>query len=213
MIQEKKCKGTGKAKGYGCGELVPVARYNQPNRVYGLGKSCGCYSKFLLESDVGKELINKATLKVTKPRREFQKFEQEEKERKSLSYLLVNVRTACHTYIKIRDKGKPCISCNTSWRPDFQAGHFYKAETFSSLKFFEKNIHGQCPKCNLFEDGNESGYRVGLIKRYGKDYVEELDELARKYKQSSFKWSREELKKIRAQYKSSIDALRQEIGS
>ena len=35
MIKEKKCKGHGVAKGFGCGKMIDVKF-----RVYGLGKMC-----------------------------------------------------------------------------------------------------------------------------------------------------------------------------
>lgn len=47
LNKEKPCKGTGIAKGYGCG----VKTYH---RIYGLGKMCGCYSGWLLNTDAGK---------------------------------------------------------------------------------------------------------------------------------------------------------------
>ncbi|MCP4087026.1 MAG: hypothetical protein GY745_18535, partial [Actinomycetia bacterium] len=83
---------------------------------------------------------------------------------------------------------------------DFHAGHFYKAELFSTLKLDETNIHGQCEGCNNFNDGNESGYRVGLINRYSKGYVDLLDSKALLDKKQDFKWNRETLKEIRKYY-------------
>ena len=191
--KEKPCKGTGKASGHGCGG-------KSMNRKFGLGIECKCYQKWLYGSDQGLEYVKKITLKVTKPRIELEKATKEVKENKSLSYLLTNVKNACHKFVKLRDYKKPCISCGVPYNDKFQAGHFYKAELFSNLKFDENNIHGQCFGCNNFKEGNESGYRVGLIQRYGIDYVNELDEKAKNYKKNTFIWDREELEKIRAYY-------------
>jgi len=57
-IQQKRkpCKGTGIASGFGCG-------VNTLYRVYGLGKMCGCYSNFILNTDSGKVIMQKAMLK------------------------------------------------------------------------------------------------------------------------------------------------------
>lgn len=196
-MKEKKCKGTGNAIGYGCGKL-------QINRKFGLGLGCKCYQTWLYSTEKGKEYLSKITLKVSKPRLEFEKAEKEQKENNRLKYLLVNVRTICHNFVKKRDYKKPCISCGISFSDNFQAGHFYKAELYSNLKFDENNIHGQCQKCNLFKEGNESGYRAGLIQRYGIEFVNSLDEKAKHYKQNTFKWDIEELENIREYYKEKL---------
>lgn len=199
--KQKKCSGLGVAKGLGCG--IPTL-----HRVYGLGKMCGCYSDFLLKTEPGKLIMQKAMLKASKPRleveknnTEMQQAEKFKKDRDKLNYLLVNVRNECHKFIRKRDEFKPCISCGVAYDTTFQAGHFFKAELFSNLKFNENNIHGQCKKCNLFNDGNESGYRVGLMQRYGNEYLSELNAMAGDYKKNTFVWDREELEEIRKYYK------------
>jgi len=188
----KPCKGTGLAQGHGCGK--PTL-----HRVYGLGKMC-CYSDWLLNSDNGRIKLQKATLKVTKPRLDLEKAKTERQDTKTLSNLLTNAKDACHAYIRQRDKGKPCISCGNAWHEDFQAGHFYKSELFSTLRFDDKNINGQCRRCNLFNEGNESGYRVGILNRFGKEHLDYLDERAQIEKQEQHKWDRDELKQIRLKY-------------
>lgn len=200
--KEKPCKGIDTAKGLGCGK--PTI-----HRKKGLGLMCGCWADFLLNTDAGKLILNAATLKASKPRLEEEKNKQElaeaekfKKDRQKLSYLLINVRNICHAYIRKRDQFKPCISCGVPYNTNFQAGHFYKAEKFSNLKFNETNIHGQCEQCNLYKDGNESGYRSGLIQRYGLQYVNEIDKQASSYKQNSFHWERDHLEEIRRYYKS-----------
>ena len=194
MIVNKKCKGNGVTKGYGCGLLVPVSLYNKSNRIYGLGVSCGCYSNWLLNSEQGKIKLQKSILKASKPRKEFETAKTVVKGQNTVKRLLVNLMMQLHAYVRERDKGKPCISCYSQWNDSFQAGHFYKAELYSNLKFEETNTHGQCPGCNIFNDGNESGYRVGLINRYGKDFVDALDLKATSYKKDNFKWEIDYLK-------------------
>ena len=146
-VKAKKCKGTGKASGYGCGKPTKY-------RKYGLGKMC-CYASWLYSSENGKIELNKALNKVTKPRKELEALKKETKNRKGLTTLLNSVKTICHQYIRQRDKGKPCISCGTQWSNTFQAGHFYKSELFSTIRFNEFNINGQCEQCNLRKEGNK----------------------------------------------------------
>ncbi len=130
--------------------------------------------------------------------------EKEKKDRKKLTTLLKSVKNTCHEYIRLRDKGKPCISCGTQWHQEFQAGHFYKAETFSTIKFNELNIHGQCVQCNIRKDGNNSEYTVRLPDRIGFKDFEHLNYLASIDKKTNFKWERENLIEIRKYYRGKI---------
>lgn len=198
--KEKPCKGIGIAKGYGCGK--PTI-----HRVNGLGKMC-CYADWLYNSEQGKIKLQKAIIKATKPRLELRKAEQESKKNKSLFYLIQNTVNICHEYIKLRDKYKPCISCQSAWHSDFQAGHFYKAELFSTLKFNELNVNGQCPGCNIYKEGNESEYRVNLPNRIGIENYRELERLASIDKQIDFKWDRQKLIETRDYYKKLIKDLK-----
>lgn len=199
--REKICKGIGKAKGYGC-------KKPQLNRIYGLGVQCRCYSKWLLESEEGKKKLQSATIKVSKPRLDFEKAKQDKSDRQKLMSIMNGLKTVCHEYIRLRDVGKPCISCGTHYKPDFDAGHFYKSETCSALRFDENNIHVQCIQCNRFKDGEESKYRIGLINRFGKDFVDEIDKKAVEYNQSNFQWDREFLIEKRKYYQDKIKNLR-----
>ncbi len=208
----KRCKGTSKSSGHGCGkELDFVIGQNgikSYKAKYGLGYSCGCFAKWLYTSEEGKKMQKSAISQVQKPRLELEKAMSEHKSNKSLSWLIQNTVNTCHEYIRLRDKEKPCISCGQPWHSDFHAGHFYKAELYSTLKFDETNISGQCPKCNNFNDGNESGYRVGLIKRYSKGFLDLLDSKALLDKKTPFKWDRNKLNEIRNYYKQKIKELK-----
>lgn len=161
--------------------------------------SC-CYKKWLLETDEGREKMNKAVLKAVSPRLSLEKAKTDRDYQNKISMLLKAAKDACHAYIRSRDRLKPCISCGNPWHEDFDAGHFYKAELFSGLRYDEKNISGQCRKCNRFNDGNESGYRVGIIERYGMEHLDYLDEKAAVEKQQDLKWNAEELREIRKKY-------------
>lgn len=206
MKKEKTCKkGIGRALGFeGCNTIRKVSLYGKTNFKYGLGIDCRCYSKWLTTTEKGKEILNKTISRVKEPREILEKYREESKKNKSLSYLIQNTVNLCHKYIKLRDKGKPCISCNSNWHNDFHAGHFYKAELYTTLKLNEYNINAQCQKCNLFYDGNEGGYRIGLINRYSKQFLNDLDSLALLDKKERFKWDRNELKKIQEYYKNKI---------
>lgn len=43
------------------------------------------------------------------------------------------------------------------------------------MVFNEQNVHGQCISCNMFKEGNRQGYLKGLMRRYGPDYVMNIE--------------------------------------
>lgn len=203
QTKPKPCNGIGKAQGFkGCGTKTIY-------RKYGLCDSCR--RDFLLNDERGKIIIAKATLKAKAPRekaeRELEQARQEKKKKSSLETLKMNVRNVCHSAIKKRDKYKPCISCDEPWHSSFQAGHYYKAELFSSLKYDEDNIHGQCVGCNNRKEGNLSQYAVNLPNRIGKEKFEVLQEKAALEKQNDFKWERSKLNEIRKYYQQKLKEL------
>ena len=209
----KKCKGTGKAKGYGCGNELQYSEFNGKKTYlsrYGLGMSC-CYPDWLYNTDEGKALLNKAVIKSQAPRKkieaELEEEKQQKKNRSVISRLLQTLKVGCHAYIRERDKGKPCISCGIAWDPSFQAGHFYKAELFPSIRHHEDNIHGQCVQCNMRKEGNESEYRVNLPKRIGEDKFKALNDLAAQEKKNDFKWDREVLSEKNKYYRAKIKEI------
>jgi hypothetical protein len=198
--KEKKCKGTGKALGHGCGEM-------RLNRTYGLGHIC-CYRKWLLNTPEGKEKITRATLKACETRVSLEKAVKENKESKGIVAHLEKTKKAVHQMVRLRDEGKPCISCGTPWNKSFQAGHCYSANNYRSIKFDFFNINGQCEKCNLFESGNETEYLLRLPNIIGDKEFQKLKKRALNDKKFNKKWTKEELKEIREEAKQIIKQLK-----
>lgn len=192
QLKAKKCKGTGLANGFGCDKITPFRRF---------GLCTSCYPDWLLNSENGRIKMEKALNKVQSPRKELEKAVKEKKERSALSAAHNTTKTIVHEYIRERDKGKPCISCGCNWKPNFQAGHYYSAGSFETLKYDVNNIHGQCEQCNLFNSGNFENYTLLLPYRIGKEAFEKLTHLASIDKQFSKVWDVEKLKSIREQIK------------
>lgn len=190
--KKKKCKGSSKAKGHGCGQEVFERKLGLCNK---------CYPKWLLGTPEGRERVSKHTLKATAPRRGIEKARKEKEDRTKLQWLRVNVMTWCHKYIKERDKGKPCVSCGQIWSPEHQAGHWKKASDYPTLKYWEFNIHNQCEGCNLMKDGNVQRYGDRILKRIKPEQKEEIERMCIEYKQMDFKWDRDELNSLREYYK------------
>jgi hypothetical protein len=117
---------------------------------------------------------------------------------KTLSEYEAEAKKSFQKWIRLRDQNLPCISCGVDDTDLFDGGHYFKAEIFSGLIFDERNVNKQCRKCNRFLGGNELQYRKGLIKRYGIDFVNQLEsesDLKRNYK-----FTKEELIAKKLQY-------------
>jgi hypothetical protein len=80
---------------------------------------------------------------------------------------LQDLQKVFNTYIRERDRGKPCISCGTPLNGKFDAGHFYSVGSHPNLRFNENNVHGQCVYCNQHKHGNLIEYNERLPQRIG----------------------------------------------
>lgn len=133
--------------------------------------------------------------------------EKEERREKNqgnqLKVYLESTKTICHAYIRLRDRGKNCISCNKPWSKDFQAGHLFSGGGHSNVKFNEENINGQCPSCNSSSVFDVEKYIVEFEKRYSPEEFEVLR--AQAYEEK--RWTVEELKSLGIYYRNKIKEL------
>ena len=80
-----------------------------------------------------------------------------------------------NTYIRTRDKGKPCISCDKFLKDnDVNASHFYSVGSSPNLRFNEDNVHSSCIRCNKELHGNLIEYAWRLPNRIGLERFNEL---------------------------------------
>ncbi len=115
-------------------------------------------------------------------------------------------------FIRLRDAGQPCISCDslpndhdliTGSRWD--AGHYRSVGACPELRFEPLNVHRQCVKCNRNLSGNAVEYRIRLVHRIGADQVTFLEgpHPPRKY-------TIEDLKAIKAEYRAKLKQLKEQ---
>lgn len=105
-----------------------------------------------------------------------------------------------NTYIRLRDKGKTCISCRKRLTENYDAGHYYTVKNYSFLRFNEDNVHGQCGKCNQYLHGNLIEYSKKLKLRIGEKRFSELEENRHK----ELLLSKEEIQQLISKYKLKI---------
>jgi len=101
-----------------------------------------------------------------------------------------------NAYIRKRDQGKNCISCQKPCKKE-NAGHYFNSNNHWNVRFNELNVHLQCEACNTYLSGNLIEYGINLEKLIGPDEFIILREEAYKTR----KFTRDELKEIIEKYK------------
>lgn len=169
-----------------------------------------CYSMFIQFNSLQNVCSSKCARELKRTRNEAKKERNEinqefspREQNKSLQELIGLAQIVFNKYIRERDKGRECISCLRPYRKDFQAGHFHNANNHWSIRFDEKNVHGQCRKCNETLSGNESEYRANITKRISEKDLEELDRV----RNFNANFSRDELNEIISEYKRKMKLL------
>jgi hypothetical protein len=174
MPKYKPCKGTGKAKGYGC-------KKPSYKRVYGLCDKC--YVDWLLNTPEGKEKLEKTRIKARKkvekelkPKRKYIKWAD-----KDLKDMVAYVQDEiCNPYIRLRDI-ENSYRCISSGGVVEHAGHYISVGENASMRFIISNIHGQSARANTHKHGDVLRYKEGLINRFGQKYLDDLERLKVKY--------------------------------
>jgi hypothetical protein len=118
---------------------------------------------------------------------------------KTTSDWLKEAQKVFNTYIRERDKGLNCISCDKPPKKK-NCGHYYSQGGHSNVRFDEDNCHLQCEHCNSFLAGNLLNYQIGIEKRIGAERLIELQGRAHLEK----RWSVDELKELIKKYKKSL---------
>ena len=77
---------------------------------------------------------------------------------------------------RLIDYGQPCIASGR-YIGKMAGGHFVSVGANRSVSLNLHNIHIQSFESNSFKSGDESNYRLGIIKTYGQDYFDFMDSL------------------------------------
>ena len=92
-------------------------------------------------------------------------------------------------FIRLRDSDESgvgrCCTCYKSlhWK-DAHAGHFIPRGC-KLTRFNEKNVNLQCPGCNTYRAGEQAKHLIYIERLYGRESVDELMELERKWKKGT----------------------------
>ena len=118
---------------------------------------------------------------------------------RSVAWLLKKCQFYFNKYIRQRDEGKQCISCdsyNTA-----HASHYFNVGHYPTMRFNELNCHASCMRCNTYLHGNLLEYQPRLIQRIGMDKYNNLMLLKGFDKRANRKWNRLELIELLEKYK------------
>jgi len=207
MARQKKCKGNGKSKGFGCGA---------PKYIHKYGLCLDCFKDWLFGSEQGKELLKRTNVRAKKQVQQFERkeFKKKKIESKSIAVLIIEARQPFQKLIRIRDHRKGCICCKNILPFEigkYDAGHYFKAELYSGLIFHPDNVHGQMVYCNQYLHGNESGYTNGIVKRIGWERYQKLNAIKDSIK--SYKWDRYKLIEMKKHYQSELNQVEKGLKS
>lgn len=119
---------------------------------------------------------------------------------KTSGQLVKSLQPIFNLYIRLRDHGKPCVSCG-QYKETYDAGHFYPRSGYAGLRFDEDNVHNECRACNSFDESHLIGYAENLKIRIGDQDYQALKERAADYKRSGYSFGRGELRDKIAYYK------------
>ena len=132
-------------------------------------------------------LSKKVKEKKAVARKELQAFNNKDK-----TVLKQKAQNAFNKYIRLRDRGAKCISCNKPialyknnkgiFMPDADAGHFYSRGSYSSVRFNTNNVWVECKSCNRFSEIHLLGYEKNLLKKIGQLRYDKLKEESKKLK-------------------------------
>lgn len=129
---------------------------------------------------------------------------------KTRSDWMKEAQAAFNAFIRERDKDKPCICCGRTETKvsglgahGWDCGHYRSTGSAPHLRFDERNAHRQLVLCNRYGAGRAVDYRIGLIVRVGIEAVEALEA-----DQTVRKWTIDELRAIRNEYRAKLKALR-----
>lgn len=76
---------------------------------------------------------------------------------------------------------KNCICCRRLLSKQVDGAHYHGVGGNHSLRYNLHVIHSSTNFCNVHSDKHKEGYKKGLEKRYGKEYMEMVEGLVLKY--------------------------------
>lgn len=179
MIQRKpkKCKGTGRAIGFGC---------LTPKMLHKFGLCIDCFKNWLFDTSEGSKYRESVQIRAKKHVQKQTKKEESEKKEENRQkkidlmssdrYRAKYVQTVFNKIARLIDYGQPCIVTGY-YDGIMNGGHFISVGNNRTLSLNLHNIHIQSYESNGPKGGDNQLYRQGLIDTYGIEYLEKIEAL------------------------------------
>ena len=105
---------------------------------------------------------------------------QKKEKLKTKSQWTKEAQAAVNAYVRYRDRNKKCISCDRSLVSEalgggYDAGHYRSRGSAPHLRYRLDNIFGQCKRCNRWLSANVDNMRVGIVWRYGQEFLDRIE--------------------------------------
>ena len=128
---------------------------------------------------------------------------------KSISKLKKELDKWFSLFIRLRNASKDgiveCWTCGkTAHYKKMHAGHFMSRKHHATRWNEDGNVQVQCPKCNLFGQGEQYTFGKLIDVRIGEGKSEELQELSR----TTVKYMRHEYEDMIKHYKEKVNAIK-----
>jgi len=180
--KQRKCKGTSRATGFGCGEpYTPTSSMHK-------GLCNKCYPKWLYSTPAGKDCIEKSTLRAQRivTVDEMRKHRDEKKAlkrpNKKREFYTSSAWIYCSHYVLLYYSVDGKVQCSTSphrWYPlndrRIHCGHYIKADQYKATAFEFKNLAPQSYIDNTKFSGKPEIMAQWLKKQHGNDIIDWLN--------------------------------------
>ena len=207
MATEQKlkiCKGTGDAKGFGCGEL-------SDKRTFGLCPVCKY--KWATTTEAGKLWFEtQMAFKKKKAVVEEKKSRRKERSDHNISGAMKLADTYFSRYIRLKYSKDGKCTCYTCGKiediTDMDNGHYQK-RTHKATRYHENNCRPQDKTCNgdTRHNGKQDEFRVNLVNEIGEQAVVEIESLSRQPIRATTSFYRE----IADIYREKVNKLQKEL--
>lgn len=146
---------------------------------------------------------NQKKARVAIEQRERREIKARKKKVKPRAEYMQEAQDAFNAWIRERDAGQPCISCDTTADVQYCAGHYRTVGACPELRFEPLNVHRQCNRnCNMGRSGNIVEYRIRLVKKIGAEAVAWLEG-----PHEPKKYTIDDLQQIKAHYRALLREL------
>lgn len=146
---------------------------------YGYGLDCGCYNYWLISDDPkAKETFDKFLIKNKRDYEKSKKVKNQilKEKLKTLSEFKKDLQKEINTIVRLIDKGWGCIATGAT-NGKMNAGHYISVGSNDTIRFHLENIWIQSEHSNQYKSGDTLRYQDGIVRLFGKDYLEHLNSL------------------------------------